>query len=77
VPRVPPKSFDCQVVSETVRVSLRRRPLVAGQGKLFVYCSERECPYVDSNEPPCPLTLDLFAAEIQERLEEPSDGQET
>ena len=68
MPQVHSKSFDCKVVSETVRISLRRRPLVGGNGKLFVHCSERDCQYVDSNEPPCPLTLDLFAAEIQERM---------
>jgi len=68
VPRVPTKVFGCKVISQTVHISLRRRPLVGGNGKLFVHCSERDCQYVDSNEPPCPLTLDLFAAEIQERM---------
>jgi hypothetical protein len=42
--------------------------LVGGNGKLFVHCSERDCQYVDSNAPPCPLALDQFAAEIQERV---------
>ena len=68
VPRVPTKVFGCNVISQTVHISLRRRPLVGGNGKLFVHCSERDCQYVDSNELPCPLTLDLFAAEIQERM---------
>jgi len=68
VPRVPTKVFGCNVISQTVHISLRRRPLVGGNGKLFVHCSERDCQYVDSNEPPCPLALDQFAAEIQERM---------
>jgi hypothetical protein len=68
VPRVPTKVFGCKVISQTVHISLRRRPLVGGNGKLFVHCSERDCQYVDSNEPPCPLALDQFAAEIQERM---------
>jgi hypothetical protein len=59
------------VISETVSISLRRRTLLGGKGKLFVQCSEVDCQYVDMNEPPCPLTLDLFAAEIRERTEEP------
>src|SRR6266851_5137520 len=42
VPRVPTKVFGCNVISQTVRISLRRRPLVGGNGKLFVHCSERD-----------------------------------
>lgn len=65
--RPPSKSFRCHVVSETVTISLRRRTPFGGKGKLYVRCSESECQYVDENEPPCPLTLDLFAAEVAER----------
>jgi len=68
VPRTPTKSFRCTVVSETVSISLRRRQSLGGNGKLFVRCSELECQYVDTNEPPCPLTLALFEAEIAERM---------
>jgi len=67
VARVPTKSFPCGIVSETVTITLRRRKLMGGDGKLFVQCSEVDCQYVDANEPPCPLTLDLFAAEVEER----------
>ena len=67
VNRPPSKSFRCDIVSETVTISLRRRTAFGGQGKLFVRCSESDCQYVDANEPPCPLTLGLFAAEIRER----------
>lgn len=65
--RVPTKSFFCGIVSETVTITLRRRKLVGGDGRLYVQCSEADCQYVDANEPPCPLTLDLFAAEVEER----------
>ena len=65
--RPPSKPFRCDVVSETVTISLRRRTPFGGKGDLFVRCSEVDCQYVDANEPPCPLTLDLFAAEVQER----------
>jgi hypothetical protein len=73
VPRLPSKLFGCKVISQTVHISLQRRLLARGNGKLFVYCSERDCQYVDSNEPPCPLTLDLFVAEIQERMAQRSE----
>ena len=66
--RAAPKPFHCTVVSETVSIALRRRTSLNGPGQLYVKCSESECQYVEKNEPPCPLTLDLFAAEIQERL---------
>jgi hypothetical protein len=65
--RPPPKAFRCDVVSETVTISLRRRTPLTGKGTFFVRCSESDCQYVDANEPPCPLTLDLFAAEVRER----------
>jgi hypothetical protein len=68
VPRTPTKSFNCHVVSETVSISLRRRQSLGGNGKLFVRCSELECQHIDTNEPPCPLTLALFEAEIAERM---------
>ncbi len=65
--RPPPKSFRCDVVSETVTITLRRRTVFGGKGQLFIRCSESDCQYIDANEPPCPLTLDLFADEVQER----------
>jgi len=67
VNRTPVKSFRCEVISENVTIALRRRTVFGGRGPLFVRCSEVDCQYVDANEPPCPLTLDLFAEEIRER----------
>lgn len=67
VNRTPVKSFRCDVISETVTIALRRRTVFGGRGPLFIRCSEADCQYVDANEPPCPLTLDLFADEIRER----------
>ena len=65
--RPPLKSFRCDVISETVTIALRRRTVFGGKGELFVRCSEVDCQYVDANEPPCPLTLALFADEVRER----------
>jgi hypothetical protein len=67
VNRPPLKSFQCEVVSETVTIALRRRLVFGGRGELFVRCSESDCQYVDTNEPPCPLTLSLFADEVRQR----------
>jgi hypothetical protein len=65
--RSPKKSFDCPVVSETVSIVLARRHRFSGPGELYVRCSESECQYVDSNTPPCPLHLGLFAEELESR----------
>jgi hypothetical protein len=66
---MPSKPFHCTVVTETVTIALQRRMSLGGsQGKLFVRCSERECQHVDTNELPCPLTLELFSAEIEDRM---------
>jgi hypothetical protein len=67
VARVPTKTFHCGIVSEIVTITLRRRKRLGGDGALYVQCSEVDCQYVDANEPPCPLTLDLFASEVEER----------
>ena len=65
--RFPSKSFQCDLISQTVSIALRRRTALGKRGTLFVQCSESDCQYVGANEPPCPLTLDIFAAEIGER----------
>ena len=65
--RLPSKSFSCAVISEVVTIVLQRRISLEATGELFVRCSERDCQYVDANTPPCPLTLDLFSAEIADR----------
>jgi hypothetical protein len=54
------------VVSEQVQITLvRRRRSFASHAELFVQCSESACQHADSNEPPCPLTVELFAAELE------------
>jgi hypothetical protein len=65
--RSPSKKFHCTVISEDVSIALRRRSSFRGDGKLYVQCSELDCQWIDANEPPCPLTLALFAEEIRQR----------
>jgi len=67
------KPFYCTVVSESVSIKLARRPRFGGSQDLFVKCSETDCQYVDTNVPPCPLTLALFAAEIESRAARPAE----
>ena len=69
--RPPSKPYFCALVAEQVTIALRRRPAFSTQGAWFVRCSEVDCQWVDTNQPPCPLTLDLFAAELEQRRTAP------
>jgi len=73
VSRMPSKPFRCPVISETVSITLRRKISLEGRGALSVRCSEKDCQYVDVNEPPCPLSLALFAEEIAARAIAPRE----
>ena len=72
MPKHKAKDFFCSVVSEKVKISLKTKATLgqAFKNKLHVQCDQFECQYADENIPPCPLTLDLFAKEIEEREEE-------
>ena len=63
------KAYFCTVVSEYVEIALKNKPSFSGESKneLFVQCNQLECQYVDRNQSPCPLRLDLFAEEIEKR----------
>ena len=65
------KDYFCAVVSENVVIVLKNRSSIGLKAKneLFVQCNQTECQYVDLNQPPCPLCLDLFAEEIERREE--------
>ena len=65
------KTFECCVVNETVSIRLRNRRVggFGGEELAFVQCDQADCQYVDKNEPPCPLSLQLFSDEIDERKE--------
>jgi hypothetical protein len=63
------RDYFCVVVSEDVKVVLRNKPSLGlkSSNELFVQCNQLECQYVDLNQSPCPLRLDLFAEEIEKR----------
>jgi hypothetical protein len=69
------KDYFCTVISEAVVIALRNKPSLGLQSKteLFVKCNQFECQYVDLNQSPCPLRLDLFAEEIEKREEKRRD----
>jgi len=65
------KDYFCTVVSEDVEIALKNKASLFGKSKneLFVQCNQLECQHVDFNQPPCPLSLDLFVEEIKKREE--------
>ena len=69
------KDYFCTVISEDVVIALRNKPSsgIKSKTELFVKCNQSECQYVDLNQSPCPLRLDLFAEEIEKREEKRSD----
>ena len=72
------KDYFCTVVSEDVEITLKRKhsSLFESKGKLFVQCNQSECQYVDVNESPCPLSLDLFDEKIGKYEEKTADTKE-
>jgi hypothetical protein len=69
------KNYFCTVVSEDVEIALINKPSFSRKSNsaLFVQCNQLECQYVDLNQSPCPLRLDLFAEEIEKREEKRRD----
>ena len=69
------KDYFCTVVSEHVEIVLKNKRSLSLKSKneLFVQCNQLECQYVDHNQSPCPLRLDLFAEEIAKREEKRRD----
>lgn len=65
------KDYFCSVVSEYVEIILKNKSsfIPKSTKHLFVQCNQIECQYVDLNQPPCPLRLDLFVEEIEKRSE--------
>ena len=73
------RTFECNVVNETVSICLRNRHVGGFNGieVAVVQCDQSECQYVGENVPPCPLSLDLFADELEERKERARERRES
>lgn len=71
MPKRREKDYFCNLVSEDVKIALKVEPSLSREPRheLFVQCDQLECQYVDHNQSPCPLRLDLFAEEIEKREE--------
>ena len=69
------QDYFCKVVSEDVEIILKNKPFTSleSENELFVQCNQPECQYVDLNQSPCPLRLDLFTEEIEKREEKRRD----
>ncbi len=69
------KDYFCTVVCEDVEIILKNNPSISRKSKdeLFVQCNQSECQYVELNQSPCPLRLDLFTEEIEKREEKRRD----
>lgn len=63
------RDYFCNVVSEDVKLTLmnKRSMSLKFKKELFVRCDQSDCQYVEVNQHPCPLTLDLFSDEIERR----------
>jgi hypothetical protein len=60
--------FDCAIAAKTVGISLRHGGSLQEPGTVYVRCDERDCQYVDINEPPCPLRVDMFTDGTDDRV---------
>ena len=69
------KDYFCPVVSEDVKIALKTKRSIGlnSKNELFVQCNQLECQYVELNQSPCPLLLDLFAEEIKKREKKAQD----
>jgi hypothetical protein len=59
------RPFQCSVVNETVQIRLKRDTSF-GRSGYFVQCDQTDCQYVEKNELPCLLHVDMFVNEIRE-----------
>ncbi len=69
------KDYFCTVISEDVEIALKNKSSIGlnSKNELFVQCNQPDCQYVDLNQSPCPLRLDLFTEEIEKREEKRRD----
>jgi hypothetical protein len=54
------RSLPCSIADKVVNITLRHGSGVHEPAKLYVRCEERDCQYVDLNQAPCPLRVEMF-----------------
>ena len=55
-----PRPFACSIAGKSVSIALRSGQGLLQRGKPYVWCSERDCQYVDLNVAPCLLDVAMF-----------------
>ena len=62
------KKFHCDVIHEAVKITLKNKPTRGLQvsREKTITCDQSDCQYVENMVPPCPLTLEIFKAELEE-----------
>jgi hypothetical protein len=64
------QAFECSIAGKTVAVTLRHGGGLQEPEGVYVRCDERDCQYVDVNQAPCPLRIDMFADGSDRRVAE-------
>ena len=58
--KAPRRHIACSIAGKTVMVTLRKGGGFHEPAVPYVRCDDRDCQYVDLNEPPCPLRRNMF-----------------
>jgi hypothetical protein len=53
--------FECSIAGRTIGISLRHGGGLQEPTGVYVRCDERDCQYVDVNQAPCPLRVEMFS----------------
>lgn len=64
------RPFHCDIAAKAVNITLRHGGGIQEPAKVYVRCDERDCQYVDLNEAPCPLRVEMFADGSDRRVAE-------
>jgi hypothetical protein len=54
------RSLPCSIAGKLVSLTLRHGTGVQEPSRVYVRCEERDCQYVDLNQAPCPLRVEMF-----------------
>ena len=54
------RSLSCSIAGKLVNITLRHGTGVHERARVYVSCEERDCQYVDLNQAPCPLRVEMF-----------------
>jgi hypothetical protein len=64
------QAFECSIAGKIVGVTLRHGGGLQEPEGVYVRCEERDCQYVDLNQAPCPLRIEMFADGSDRRVAE-------